>query len=97
MIISRVEFLQRTGLDQNTLQVWIEEQWLIPGSDAPGEEFSDADLARAELIRELKRDMGVNDEGVGVILGLLDQVHSLRKALGEALLSVRAHRRSSDD
>ena len=97
MIISRIEFLQRAGLDQETLRVWVEEQWLIPGSDAPGQAFSDADLARAELIRELKRDMGVNDEGVGVILALLDQVHSLRKALGETILSLRQPPRSADD
>ena len=89
MIFSRVEFLKRTGIDQDTLRVWIEEQWLIPGSEGPGEEFSDADLARAELIRDLKRDMGVNDEGVGVILELLDQVHSLRKVLNETLVCLR--------
>ncbi len=43
--------------------------------------FTEADLARARLIRELKRDFGVNDEGIGVILNLLDQVHGLRGAL----------------
>lgn len=97
MIISRIDFLHRAGLDQETLRVWIEEQWLIPATDSPDQAFSDADLARAELIRELKRDLGVNDEGVGVILALLDQVHSLRKALGETLISVRDRSRSSDD
>ncbi len=96
MIISRLEFLHRAGLDQETLQVWIEEQWLIPSSTAPDQAFSDADLARAELIRELRHDLGVNDEGVGVVLALLDQVHSLRNALGETLISVRDHPSSSD-
>lgn len=97
MIINRVEFLHRSRLDQETLQVWIEEQWLVPSSDAPDMEFSDADVARAELIRELRQDLGVNDEGVGVILALLDQVHSLRKALGDTLKSVLDHPRSSGD
>ena len=97
MIISRLEFLHRAGLDQDTLQVWIEEQWLIPASETPDQAFSDADLARAELIRELRHDLGVNDEGVGVVLALLDQVHSLRKALSETLTSVRDHSRSSGD
>ena len=45
--------------------------------------FSEADLARAKLIRDLLQDLGVNDEGVGVILNLLDQMHGLRKALAE--------------
>ena len=92
MIISRVEFLRRCGLDQETLDVWIEEEWLIPVSALAEPEFSEADLARAQLIRDLKHDLGVNDEGIGVVLTLLDQVHSLRNALASALAS--AHRRS---
>ena len=51
--------------------------------------FSEADLACAELIRDLMQDLGVNDEGVGVILNLLDQMHGLRRALADTLQSVR--------
>lgn len=89
MIISMMEFLYRAQLDQETLEVWIEEEWLVPGGTETELLFSEADLARAELIRDLKRDLGVNDEGVGVILNLLDQVHSLRTVLAEVLQSVR--------
>lgn len=89
MIISTREFLFRAQLDQETLEVWIAEEWLIPGGTEAELFFSEADLARAELIRDLKRDLGVNDEGVGVILNLLDQVHSLRTVLAEVLQSVR--------
>jgi hypothetical protein len=35
------------------------------------------------------QDLGVNDEGVGVILNLLDQMHGLRRALANMLQSVR--------
>ena len=52
--------------------------------------FSDADIARAQLIRDLKNDLGVNDEGVSVILSLVDQVHGLRGVLTEVLRSVRS-------
>lgn len=89
MIISKLDFLYRAQLDQETLDVWIEEQWLVPQETAAEPAFSEADLARAKLIQELKRDLGVNDEGVAVILSLLDQVHSLRKVLAEVLQSVR--------
>ncbi len=89
MIISKREFLYRAQLDQETLEVWIEEEWLVPGGTEAELQFSEADLARAELIRDLKRDLGVNDEGVGVILNLLDQVHSLRTVLAEVLQLVR--------
>jgi chaperone modulatory protein CbpM len=45
--------------------------------------FSDIDVARAHLIRDLKGDFGVNDEGVDIILHLVDQLHGLRRALGQ--------------
>ena len=54
------------------------------------------DLARANLIRDLKDNMGVNHEGLGVILHLLDQMHSLRRALAAALDSARDRRPSSE-
>ena len=33
-------------------------------------------------------DLGVNDAGVGVILNLVDQMHGLRKMLGDLLKSL---------
>lgn len=86
MIISRTEFLRQADLDGDTLEVWIREEWIVPYAPTAQENetesaFTEADLARARLIRELKRDLGVNDEGIGVILNLLDQVHGLRGAL----------------
>ncbi len=90
MTISRQEFLLRVRLDQDTLTTWIEEEWLMPRSAAAEPEFSDADVARAELIRDLKESLDVNDSGIGVILNLIDQVHGLRKTLAEVLKSIRA-------
>lgn len=81
MIISKTEFLFRTKLDQQTLKVWISEEWLAPQGPEAEPVFSEADLARAGLIRDLQQDLGVNPEGVGVILNLVDQIHSLRWAL----------------
>jgi chaperone modulatory protein CbpM len=83
MIISKQEFLDRAQLDRETLEVWIEEEWLLPSGTTTEATFSEADLARAELIRDLMQDLGVNDEGVGVILNVLDQMHGLRRALAD--------------
>jgi chaperone modulatory protein CbpM len=85
MIISKLDFLYRTQLDQKTLEVWIEEEWLAPQGSDGEPAYSEVDLARAKLIRELQQDMGVNNEGVSVILSLLDQMHSLRRALASKL------------
>ena len=75
------DFLLRARLDAASLEAWIEAGWLVPRRAGPERVFSELDLARAWLIRDLRDDMGVNDEGIAVALGLLDQVHGLRQAL----------------
>lgn len=89
-MIDRQQFLMRARLETETLTAWIEDEWLIPREDASGQQFSDADVARAHLIRDLKQDLGVNDEGIAVILDLVDQVHGLRQTLRELLRTVRS-------
>jgi chaperone modulatory protein CbpM len=81
MRLSKQEFLSRSGLGHETLNAWIEEEWLIPDGSSVEASFSDIDIARARLIRDLKLDFGVNDAGVGVILSLLDQLHGLRRTM----------------
>jgi chaperone modulatory protein CbpM len=89
MTISRQEFMLRARLDQATLTAWIAEEWLVPHSAAAEPEFTEVDVARAELIRDLKEDLDVNDAGIGVILSLVDQVHGLRRTLAELLRDMR--------
>ena len=72
------EFIDRSHLDVPTLNAWIEAEWLMPATSREAFLFSEADLARARLIRDLKGDFGVNDEGIAIVLHLLDQLHGLR-------------------
>jgi chaperone modulatory protein CbpM len=85
MALKEQEFLQHVQLDQITLRAWVAETWLAPAESSGEPEFSEIDLARARLIQQLKKDMGVNDEGIGVILHLLDQLHGIRRAMKELL------------
>ena len=71
------DFLLRARLDAASLEAWIEAGWLVPRRTGPERVFSELDLARAWLIRDLRDGMGVNDEGIAVALDLLDQVHGL--------------------
>jgi chaperone modulatory protein CbpM len=82
MTFSTVEFLIRAELDEATLEVWVAEGWIVPARGQE-HEYSETDLARAQLIRDLMEDLGVNAEGVGVVLHLVDQMHGLRGALSE--------------
>jgi len=96
-MISEREFLERARLDRQTLSIWIQEEWLIPSRSADELAFTDMDLARANLIHDLRDDMGVNDAGLGVALHLLDQMHALRRALAAALESRRGQRAQPGD
>jgi chaperone modulatory protein CbpM len=72
-----------------TLELWLEQKWLIPAQTPVGLTFSDMDIARARLIKELQADFGVNDEGVDIVLHLMDQLHGLRQALAQLRDDIR--------
>jgi chaperone modulatory protein CbpM len=80
MIMNQQEFLTHAGLQVQTLELWLDQRWLVPDQTSAEITFSETDVARAHLIRDLKSDFGVNDEGVDVILHLVDQLHGLRGA-----------------
>jgi len=75
------EFCLRAELEGGVVEAWIAAGWLIPEPSEGARRFSEADLARARLIHDLHEDMGVNDEGIAVILDLIDQIYGLRRSL----------------
>lgn len=90
---SEEDFAVRARIDIARLRVWIDEGWIVPSRVGGQLVFRDVDVARAALIRDLDVMMGVNDEGIGVILALVDQLHMLRRdfdTVVEALKVTRA-------
>jgi chaperone modulatory protein CbpM len=83
------EFVAHAPLDAEVLEAWIEAGWLLPRRDGAKRNFFDVDLARAHLIHDLER-LGVNDEGIPVILDLVDQLHGLRRTLRDLLSAIHA-------
>jgi chaperone modulatory protein CbpM len=83
MTMTREQFIATSGLEVQTLELWIEQEWLIPDLMSDGPTFTEVEVARARLIQDLTSNLGVNNEGVGVILHLMDQIHGLRRALQE--------------
>jgi chaperone modulatory protein CbpM len=71
--------------DEETLRAWVAQGWIVIEEEAIGAPLSEADEARCNLICDLSQDMGVNNDGIDVILNLLDQIHGLRRALRETL------------
>ncbi len=84
------EFLIRARLEHRSLKAWVAAGWLVPPQTDPELMFSDVDLARAQLIRDLREDLGVNDEAVSVVLHLIDQMHGLRRSMQGLLDEMRA-------
>lgn len=76
--MDRTTFCVRARLDVATLETWIEAGYLR-------RDLSEADLARALLVHDLIEDIGVNEDGVGVVLDVLDQLYEARAALRRVL------------
>ena len=83
------EFIVQSRLGEQVLEAWVKAGWLLPRQVSSKRDFSDVDLARAQLIRDLE-SLGVNDEGIPVILDLVDQMNGLRRTLRDLLSAIRA-------
>jgi chaperone modulatory protein CbpM len=73
-------------LDRAELVRWVERRWIVPetrAADGDGEIwlFHEVDIARIELILDIRREFTVDEETLSLVLGLLDQVYSLRRQL----------------
>jgi len=70
------------GLDSIQLSHWIERGWVRPEREigVGGYLFGEFDVARVELIREL-RGLDIDDDTMPLVLGLLDQMYSLRRRI----------------
>jgi chaperone modulatory protein CbpM len=87
------EFLLQARIEVETLDHWLRAGWLMPRENAGDGGFAQVDLARAQLIGDLQ-DLGINDEGIPVILDLVDQVHGLRNMLREVLTTINTEQRA---
>jgi chaperone modulatory protein CbpM len=84
------EFVLRVHIASDVIEMWVEEGWLRPQRTDQGLAFTEMDVSRAQLIRDLREDLGVNDEGIAVILDLIDQMHGLRNTFREVCEAIGA-------
>jgi chaperone modulatory protein CbpM len=84
-MIGKREFLREVRIEATTLETWLDEGWLRIEETSTETSFTPCDVARAQLILDLKEKLGVNEAGVDVVLELVDQIHGLREALTKAL------------
>ena len=60
---------------------WVARGLLRPVGQGDAWTFEQVDVARARLLVELADEIGFDDEAVETIIGLVDQVHTLRGQL----------------
>lgn len=76
------ELLALVGaLESGTLEDWVAQGYVRPRSADGGSDFDDSDVARVRLLCSLRDDLAVNEEALPVVVSLLDQMYSLRRAL----------------
>jgi chaperone modulatory protein CbpM len=81
---------QFSGLDRIELLRWVENRWVLPERRGGSWVFDELDIARVELILEIRREWALDDEAMPLVLGLLDQVYELRRQLRRLCEAVAA-------
>ena len=75
-------------VDEVQVTAWIRHGWVTPAQRSPEPAFSDLDVARLCLIRDLRVDLAIEDEALPLVLSLVDQLYATRRrmnALSEAV------------
>ncbi len=90
----RIEF---TDLDADELGRWIAAELVRAEGPAGAWAFQEIDVARIRLIRELRRELEIEERSLPVVLSLMDQLYDLRRrmarlnaAMAEVPAEVRA-------
>jgi chaperone modulatory protein CbpM len=88
-IYSETEVIARVrGLTVTRLRAFIAADCVRP-TEAQGRlAFAEADLARVQLLEELVEDFDLDEDAAAMVVGLVDQIHGLRRELrrlGEAI------------
>ena len=81
-MIAFEELLHRfEGLERRELVRWVENRWVLPERRNDTWIFDDVDVARVELILDIRHEFAIDEEALPLVLGLLDQVYNLRRQL----------------
>jgi chaperone modulatory protein CbpM len=94
MITLSAVIASTSGLQQQDLERWIVENWVRPEQSGGDYLFHDVDVARVQLILDLRDQLDLDEFAIPVVLSLLDQVYDLRRRmrqLGEALAEIAPH------
>ena len=78
------------GLAREDLHRWIAQGWVRPLREGERYVFAEIDCARVRLIHEVRDDLAIDEEGIPVVLSLIDQIYGLRRELRRLMEAVAA-------
>ena len=78
--VSITEVANMCGVSPETIHYYIDEEWITP-ADQELLILDEEDIARIDLIEEMKENFDVNDESLAIILHLIDRINLLQYRL----------------
>jgi chaperone modulatory protein CbpM len=79
------------SLDESRVIDWVARGWVHAEGATPAEWlFSEIDVARLYLLRDLRVELALDDDAIPLVLSLLDQVYALRRTLRTVMAVVEA-------
>lgn len=69
------------GLDRAEVEDWIAQDLLRPARQDGDWLFRDIDVARLQLIQELRHELRLEEDALPVVLRLMDQLYDARRRL----------------
>jgi len=76
------------GLTVRRLRRWVVRGWVRPARRDGDTAFDELDLARLRLLVQLRDDLGLGEDALPVILGLMDQLYATRRRLRTLLAAL---------
>jgi chaperone modulatory protein CbpM len=83
MLATIEQVVAEIKVTRGEVTAWVEQRWVRPLEEDGRYLFDEADRARIKLIAELRGDLEVGEEAMPLVLRLLDQIYTLRRALTE--------------
>ena len=70
-----------TGLRIEDVTRWVELAWVRPERGATGWLFREIDVARVQLIVELRDELSLDEDALPTVLSLMDQLYEARRQM----------------
>ncbi len=79
-----------SGLKRAELRRWVAAGWVAPQRQDGEPSYREIDVARLQMIVQIRRDMRMTEESMPLVLSLVDQVYGLRNELRRLAEAIEA-------